>query len=371
MAREIRNINKKKVFQYLMQCKRDSKPGIAKHLGLSIPTVMELTKELEADGVIQNDGGLESTGGRKAKALAPNWDCKYAAGIEIASGQAGFLLTDLSGRILCYEKKPLDYSRDTCYYGKLGELFKVFIHRNVTHEEKLLGIGIAVPGIIDEKENKVIYSDIPEFAEESADGFQRYFKYPCHLINTANAAANAEKRSEENTGEALVYLDLGEVIQGGIAISTWENHDCKIEKWKNNSLGHMIVHPQGESCSCGKKGCAQLYCSTKRLKKMGSLKSFFRKLKQGEEQSRFLWTAYLDDLLLLADTVGMILNCEIVFGGEMGEFISPYLDEIRDKIIENGYLGGNAERIRVARNLEEGPALGAALYFVDKYISDI
>lgn len=373
MAREIRNINKNRVFQYLMQYKRDSKPGIAKNLGLSIPTVMQLTKELEVEGLIQDDGGLESTGGRKAKALTPNWDCKYAAGIEITSGQAGFLLTDLSGRILCYERKPLGYHSDTFYYGKLGELFRVFIHRNVIHEEKLLGVGIAVPGIIDEKENRVIDSDISEFVKMRELYFQKYLKYPCHLLNAASAAANAEKRKTEDTGEALVYLDLGNSIQAGIAVKARETYGYEIEKWKKNNLGHMILHPQGELCSCGKKGCANIYCSAERLKKQaeGSLEVFFRELEQGKEQAQLLWRGYLDDLLLLVDSIGMVLNCEIVLGGETGEFIAPYLQEIREKIKENQYLRGDAGRLRMARYLEEGPALGAALYFIDRYISDI
>ena len=62
--------NKTRVFRFISQQGRTSKLEIVSRLGISLPTVLQTLKELTEDGLIWEMGEFESTGGRKAKALA-------------------------------------------------------------------------------------------------------------------------------------------------------------------------------------------------------------------------------------------------------------------------------------------------------------
>ena len=37
------------------------------------------------------------------------------------------------------------------------------------------------------------------------------------------------------------------------------------DNWRSAEFGHMVIHPGGRTCYCGKKGCLDAYCSALRL----------------------------------------------------------------------------------------------------------
>lgn len=75
--------NKTRVFRFISQQGRTSKLEIVSRLGISLPTVLQTLKELTEDGLIWEMGEFESTGGRKAKALAAVRGSRFAMGLDI------------------------------------------------------------------------------------------------------------------------------------------------------------------------------------------------------------------------------------------------------------------------------------------------
>ena len=64
------NLNKSRVAKFILKKEESSKPEIANELGLSMPTVLQIVKELTLSGLIAESGKYESTGGRKASVLS-------------------------------------------------------------------------------------------------------------------------------------------------------------------------------------------------------------------------------------------------------------------------------------------------------------
>ena len=62
---------------------------ISSALEISGPTVMSIVKELKEAGVIREVGEYESTGGRKAKAIASVKDFQYTIGVDITLNHVG------------------------------------------------------------------------------------------------------------------------------------------------------------------------------------------------------------------------------------------------------------------------------------------
>ena len=67
---EVKKKNRNDVFRYICRNGMVSNPDISYELKLSLPTATQITKELIGRGLVEEKGEMESTGGRKAKALA-------------------------------------------------------------------------------------------------------------------------------------------------------------------------------------------------------------------------------------------------------------------------------------------------------------
>jgi glucokinase len=127
----------------------------------------------------------------------------------------------------------------------------------------LIGIGVAVPGLIDPDGNHV--AD-PVFNWDSVpltDLLSRRAGVPVTVVDRGNAAALGEigacgaRRGQPRND--LVYFYLGAGVGGalvfGNALHTGLNHTA-------GELGHMTVDPSGQVCKCGNRGCLETFVST-------------------------------------------------------------------------------------------------------------
>ncbi|MGM9971987.1 MAG: ROK family protein [Anaeroplasmataceae bacterium] len=125
----------------------------------------------------------------------------------------------------------------------------------------IIGYTVAIPGVI--KDDIVIYAPNTNIV-----GLNIYKELSTELSNNniivendANLAALAESRYT-NTKD-LVLITLGTGMGGGIVI------DNKL--YNNNGfageIGHIKVDFKMDArvCGCGKKGCAEAYCSAKNI----------------------------------------------------------------------------------------------------------
>ena len=97
---EVKKKNRNNVFRYICRNGMVSNPDISYALKLSLPTATQITKELVERGLVEEMGEMESTGGRRAKALALSKGAGKAVGLDITKNHISLVLTELSGRIL-------------------------------------------------------------------------------------------------------------------------------------------------------------------------------------------------------------------------------------------------------------------------------
>ena len=157
---------------------------------------------LRSAGVVEEVGELKSTGGRKAKAIASVRDVRYAVGMDITENHVGFVYTDLGRKALKHERIRKHFRNEESYFREIGELLGEFVARNRIPEEKIEGVGIALPGIVDRQKNILNGSHVLGIHEVSWEKWAAHIPYPCELLNDANAAAITEdvccKRPESN-----------------------------------------------------------------------------------------------------------------------------------------------------------------------------
>ena len=382
---EVKKLNRNRVFRYVNGRRETSMPDISAALDISGPTVLTIVKELKSAGVVEEVGALESTGGRKAKAIASVKEARYAVGMDITGNHVGFAYTDLSMKVLDHERIRKHFYNEEQYFQEIGELLKDFIARNHIPEGQIEGVGIALPGIVDREKNILTRSHVLGIQEASNRMWTKYIPYPCELLNDANAAAIPEDICCERPESNMVYLSLSNSVGGAVifADEMKSNMGTKVgnddmtmymgNNWRSGEFGHMVIHSEGRTCYCGKKGCLDAYCSALKLAGLeeGNLSAFFREMESGNEEYKRIWEDYLQDLAIAVDNLRMCFDCEIVLGGYVGNHMEPYIERFKEIVSKKNIFGGSGEYVRVCQYREESSAYGAALYQIENYISKI
>lgn len=382
---EVKKLNRNRVFRYVNSQSETSMPDISAALDVSGPTVLTIVKELKQDGIVEEVGELQSTGGRKAKAISAVKDARYAIGMDITANHVSLVYTNLERKVLDHKRIRKRFSCTDAYFQETAEILEQFIDENGIPREKIEGVGISLPGIVDRRENVITRSHILNIENVSRDRWTNYIPYSCELLNDANAAAITEdeccKRPESN----MVYLSLSNSVGGAVVFADEMKSNDGIRNdfdgiamymgnnWRSGEFGHLVLHPEGKTCYCGKKGCVDAYCSALNLAGLenGDLRAFFEKLKAGHEEYGRIWDEYLDNLAIVVDNLRMCLDCEVVLGGYVGSYMEPYIGRLRSAAASRDLFGGNGEYVRVCRCREEASAYGAALYQIERYISKI
>jgi predicted NBD/HSP70 family sugar kinase len=354
-------------------------PDIAAALDMSSPTVLTIVNELKTANVVKEVGTYNSTGGRKAKAIAAVREVRYAIGLDITKNHVSLVYTDLGCSPMEHERISIPYEYTDKYFQTVREIVQNFIEKNKIPKERIEGIGIAIPGIVDVKKQLLTVSHVFQLENVAKDKLFGNMPYPCEMINDANAAAIAESIRSENR-ENMVYLSLSNSVGGAVIFAdNLQNRDgggqsmmYMGDNWRSGEFGHLTLRPGGKKCYCGKNGCLDAYCSASVLADLegGKLELFFQKLNEGNHEYQKIWSEYLKNLAIAVNNIRMCFDCKVVLGGYVGNYIEDYLPKLQ-QIASEYNLFGEGDYIRACHHKMEASAFGAALCVIDKYIATI
>ena len=145
---ELRRQNRNRVFRYIYSSETPvSKQDVAQNLSLSLPTVGQNLRELLDTGLLELQGTFDSTGGRKPKAIGVTANFKYSVGIMLSNRHIHIACIDLRAHQVCDQAIFKPFTGDEAYCRELGQTLEDFLTANHIDRERLLGVGIALPGI--------------------------------------------------------------------------------------------------------------------------------------------------------------------------------------------------------------------------------
>lgn len=365
---EVRKKNRNAVFRYICKHGTVSNPDVAYNVKISLPTATQITKELLAEGLLEEKGELKSTGGRRAKALTAAVNARLAAGIDITKNHITLVLTNIAGEILRYERICQPYASGEAYYKEVSEKLEFFLDKSGADRDKVLGLGISFPGIIDLDKGQITYSHVLRVEALPFDSVSGFFSYPCFFLNDANAGAYAEGFHRDEA-ERFFYLSLSNTVGGAIFE---EKELIQGKNFRCGEVGHMTVVMDGESCYCGKRGCLDAYCAAWRLSDAaeGKLEHFFALLSQGDARAAKIWDTYTDYLALAVNNIHMVLDCDVVIGGYVGSCIGTHFQELWNKVAGRNTFEEKEPYVKVC-NYKAAAALGAALKVIETFVSRI
>jgi len=123
--------------------------------------------------------------------------------------------------------------------------------------------GISVPGMVNRNTGEILMvPSLPHYAGfPIAPEISELVGADATAENDTNAGALAELWFHENEVAGirdLVFVEVGEIGVGAGLIIQGELYGGHDNTWVGE-FGHMIVHPSGPPCNCGRRGCWELY----------------------------------------------------------------------------------------------------------------
>ena len=235
-----------------------SRVGIHALTNLRRSTISLLTRQLLTEGKLIEAGPSDNPLGRKQILLQLNRKFGFLVGVEFDDEQVTAGVMDLQPSVTRVISEPTDLS-----HGKEGLLRQLqsAVRRVVGASRlpwsKLLGIGIADPGLVDTRRGVTTSSSTIEFWNDVplTATFEKEFKVPVLVESKTRAKAVAEQMLGVGQREPnMIYLDYGTGIGAGVIVDgkLLYGHNCGV-----GEVGHTNMVKSGPTCKCGSNGCLE------------------------------------------------------------------------------------------------------------------
>lgn len=362
----------------------------AKELSISVPKATELVNNMVNEGILRDEGKQDSTGGRRANAFGLMADAGCFLGVDIKLHHVNFGLMDLKkGIINLTEKVDYHLSNTEASLQELIGLIKSYIDTQKQHKDKLIGIGLNIPGRINPKTGHN-YNHFNFSEEPLSEIMTEHLGVTTVIENDSKAMVlgefyNADAGNEKNA--ILINLDYG--IGMGILI------DGKIYHGKSGfsgELGHIPVFDNEIICHCGKKGCLETEASGIAL-----LRKFKQKIQAGSTSLAYNGSKSIDEITLnniieaaknedtlcieileelgekLGKAIAIVINIfnpeTVILGGtlsETGEYLRFSAKSTLNRLSHS--IVNNDTNLKVSQLGEKAGVIGACLNARSKYL---
>lgn len=188
-----------------------------------------------------------------------------ALGIDIGGTFIKGAFVQEDGSILSRFMVPVNHDLSSEeFLADLADNIKNEAAKNHIEFSKIAGIGIGCPGSIDSGKGVCDYSNNLHWEKfPIANLLSSALQKTVKVANDANVAALGEALYGQGKGyRDMVFITLGTGVGSGLFLNgqLYEGN-----KGKGAELGHTLLVMNGRKCTCGRRGCAEAYCSVSAL----------------------------------------------------------------------------------------------------------
>ena len=145
---------------------------------------------------------------------------RYAVGVELFSNHIRLVALDLQVREVGFRVVQRPFRADREYADQLARTIEAFLDETGVPREKLLGVGITVPGIVDGDQASLTGAYTLGIRQLDIGELMSAIPYPVHLVSDANAGGFAECWGWTGV-EHMAYLSLSRAWAGPFWSPGW------------------------------------------------------------------------------------------------------------------------------------------------------
>ncbi|WP_238161908.1 ROK family protein [Micromonospora endolithica] len=353
-----------------------SRARLAESMGLNRSTIMAMTAELAAAGLVREDlPELTGRAGRPSLLVRPASDRAYVLAFDIAVDRLVAARVALGGAVL--ERREAPRTRAGADLDTVVRVLAEFgrqLHRGASPGSVCVGVGASYCGMIRPGDGMVRFGPDMGWVDQAFGaelGRRLDLDLPVLVGNEAHLGALAEHQRGAGVGvRNLVYLHGDVGVGGGIIVG---GELLGGDGGYGSEVGHMLVNPyDGRPCGCGSRGCLEAEVGERALldaagrpaDRFGreAVREVVDAADRGEAAAREALRIIGDWLGIgVANVINLFNPGMVIFGGMLREVYLGSATQVRERIAAN-VLPVSRERahLRISALGDDSTLVGAA-----------
>ncbi|MEV4728308.1 ROK family protein [Micromonospora humida] len=363
-----------------------SRAGLAEWLGVNRSTVLALTTDLVAAGLVREDfPELTGRAGRPSLVVRPAADRVYVLAFDIAVDRLVAARVGLGGAI--QDRREAHRARagadlDTVV-RVLADLGRQ-LHATAASGATCVGIGASYCGMIRPGDGMVRFGPDMGWVDQAfgAELAHRLdLGLPVLVGNEAHLGAVAEHQRGVGVGvDNLVYLHGDVGVGGGIIVG---GDLLGGDGGYGSEVGHMLVNPyDGRPCGCGSRGCLEAEVGERALLDAagrpadrigrGAVREVVDAADRGDPAAREALRTVGDWLGIgVANVINLFNPGMVIFGGMLREVYRGSAAHVRERIAVNVLpVSRTRAQLRVSALGDDATLVGAAELGFTRLLAD-
>lgn len=295
------------VLELIRQAGTISRIEIAKATKMSPTTVTRIVQDLEKIGYIEEKYIAETAIGRRPTLVGLREDGRFSIGVHFDRSKIRIGIVNLIGSLTAFKEISLDEATPYEEYLEIlvSELEEMISEEQIP-QEKILGIGVGVPGVVNPDSGVVTTSEQLKWRNcslvvdlEGKTGIEVI------VDNELKMWIYAENEDFPEVDKNCILIGIGTGVGASIMLNG------EVYRGMNNNSGeiaHMTINPAGEQCICGNHGCLSTFVTERALiRKTGgriqSINEFLSAIEANEQWALDLEEEYMTAVASAVNTL--------------------------------------------------------------------
>jgi predicted NBD/HSP70 family sugar kinase len=253
----VRDTNRRIVLNLIRTKQPISRADLARVSGLQRSTISLIVEDL-----IEGHWVLEGATGRLPRGRRPTFlrlnDDRVIIGVDIRPLQITVALADVNGKFTSQEVMPTAADPKTAIDGVIDRIQRFL---RSCGGKKVEGVGISLPGRVEPGSGRLVFAPNLKWTDfDIAEAVEKATGLDVEMENAANACVLAAVWFDHLESRNLVVVTVSEGIGTGILVN---GRLARGFSGMAGEFGHVPLDPDGPLCSCGSRGCWEVFASNR------------------------------------------------------------------------------------------------------------